>query len=97
LHYTCKEENVGCRVQLQFNQSTISRKITEAHDPPEVGAKEDRVVRNESYVKFFKQIELGEMDLKAGAGELTLTVPEMPGDEGIEFRLLMFQRILQTE
>ena len=60
-------------------------------------AKEDRVVRAESYVKFFKQIELGEMDLKAGAGELTLTVPEMPGDEGIEFRLLMFQRILQTE
>jgi len=97
LHYTCKEENVGCRVQLQFNQSTISRKITEAHDPLEVGAKEDRVVRAESYVKFFKQIELGEMDLKAGAGELTLTVPEMPGDEGIEFRLLMFQRILQTE
>jgi len=55
------------------------------------------VVRAESYVKFFKQIELGEMDLKAGAGELTLTVPEIPGDEGIEFRLLMFQRILQTE
>ena len=82
---------------MQFNQSIISRKITAAHDPAEVGAKEDRVARAESYVKFFKQIELGEMDLKAGAGDLTLTVPEIPGDAGIEFRLLMFQRILQTE
>ena len=33
------------------------------------------------------------MELEAGAGELTLTVPEMVGDRGIEFRLLMFERI----
>ena len=26
-------------------------------------------------------------------GELTLTVPEMTGTQGIEFRLLMFERI----
>jgi hypothetical protein len=48
-------------------------------------------------VKRFIPLDLGTMQLEAGAGELTLTVPEMPGDKGIEFRLLMFQRILQTE
>ncbi|MEC9096152.1 MAG: arylsulfatase [Planctomycetota bacterium] len=93
LHYTCKQENVGCRVQLQFNESTIAQKINQAHDPPSIGAKEDRFVRVESYIKFFKEIELGEIDLTAGAGELTLTIPEMPGEEGIEFRLLMFERV----
>ena len=93
LHYTCKQENVGCRVQLQFNESTIAQKINQAHDPPSIGAKEDRFVRVESYVKCFKEIELGEIDLTAGAGELTLTIPEMPGEEGIEFRLLMFERV----
>lgn len=93
LHYTCKKENVGCRVQLRFNESTIAQKINQAHDPPSIGAKEDRFVRVESYIKFFKEIELGKIDLKAGAGELTLTIPEMPGEEGIEFRLLMFERV----
>ena len=93
LHYTCKKENVGCRVQLSFNDSTISQKIVESHDPPVVGAKEDRFVRVESYIKFFREIDLGIMELGAGAGELSLTIPEMPGDEGIEFRLLMFERL----
>ncbi|MBA63855.1 MAG: N-acetylgalactosamine 6-sulfate sulfatase [Planctomycetaceae bacterium] len=95
LHYTCKKENVGCRVQLRFNGATISTKIGKAHNPPEIGAGEDRFKRVESYVKFFKEIELGDMQLDAGAGDLTLTVPEMPGNEGIEFRLLMFERIDQ--
>ena len=93
LHYTCKKENVGCRVQLSFNDSTISQKIVESHDPPVVGANEDRFVRVESYVKYFREIDLGIIELDAGAGELSLTIPEMPGDEGIEFRLLMFERL----
>ena len=93
LHYTCRKEDIGCRVQLQFNQTTLSQQITKAHDPPEIGAKEDRFVRVESYIKFFNEIELGIMELEAGAGELTLTIPEMPGNRGIEFRLLMFERV----
>ena len=93
LYYTCKKSDVGCQIQLQFNDSTVSTKITEAHDPPEVGVKEDRVARAESYVKFFKPVVMGEMEIEAGEGELTLTVPEMPGTQGIEFRLLMFERI----
>ena len=93
LHYTCKKENIGCRVQLSFNDSTISQKIVESHDPPVVGAKEDRFVRVESYIKYFREIDLGIMELDAGAGELSLTIPEIPGDEGIEFRLLMFERL----
>ena len=58
-----------------------------------MGAKEDRFVRVESYIKYFREIDLGIMELDAGAGELSLTIPEMPGDEGIEFRLLMFERL----
>jgi len=78
---------------LEFNGSRCSRVVNEYHDPPLIGAEDDRVVRNESYVKRFKPLELGTMQLEAGKGELVLTVPDIPGDEGIEFRLLMFQRV----
>jgi hypothetical protein len=97
VYYVLKKENVGCRVELTFKNNGCSKVVTKYHDPPLIGAAEDRVVRRESYVKRFIPLDLGTMQLEAGAGELTLTVPEMPGDEGIEFRLLMFQRILQTE
>ena len=93
VYYALKKENIGCRVQLEFNGSRCSRVVNEDHDPPLMGVENDRVVRNESYVKRFKPLDLGTMQLEVGKGELVLTVPDIPGDEGIEFRLLMFQRV----
>ncbi len=97
VYYVLQKENVGCRVELTFKNNSCSKVVTKYHDPPLIGAAEDRVVRRESYVKRFIPFSLGTILLEAGVGELTLTVPEMPGDEGIEFRLLMFQRVLRAE
>jgi hypothetical protein len=93
LYYTCPAEDVGASFTLSFNESSITSKITEAHNPPLQGEEDDRIVRIESYVKDFKPLELGIMELKKGIGELVLQASEIPGNQVMDFRLLMFERV----
>jgi arylsulfatase A-like enzyme len=93
LYYTCPQEDIGSAFQLSLNESSIRGKITQAHDPPLVGMEEDRVERNNSYVKDFKPLKLPVMHLEKGAGELTLQALDVPGSQVMDFRLLMFERI----
>ena len=65
----------------------------EAHDPPLVGMEHDYVERGESYVKDFKPLSIGQIHLPKGAGELTLQATNIPGEEVMDFRLLMLRRI----
>ncbi|MEM8888781.1 MAG: arylsulfatase [Bacteroidota bacterium] len=92
LYYTCAEENVGSKIRLSFGESQLEGQITEAHDPPLYGMEEDRDERIESYVKDFKAISLGNIQLEKGEGELTLEAIEIPGKEVLDFRLLMLNR-----
>ena len=65
----------------------LSAKVTEAHDPPARGAEHDRVPRQgESYVKDFKPLRLGVVELPRGRGELTLRATDIPGGGVIEVR-----------
>lgn len=93
LEYACPKADVGSTFELSFNKSKLRGKITEAHDPPLRGGENDRVERMESYVKDFKSIKLGVIDLKKGEGELTLRALDMPGSQVMEFRLLMLTRV----
>tara|TARA_B100000809_G_scaffold158517_1_gene155841 strand:+ start:7962 stop:9812 length:1851 start_codon:yes stop_codon:yes gene_type:complete len=93
VYYTCKAKNLGCKLELRFNNSVLRKVVDEPHDPVAFGKDEDRVPRIESYVKSFKPFNLGIIDIEKGRGKLSLSIPEMSGDEGIEFRLLMFRRI----
>ena len=92
LYYTCAEENVGSKIRLSFGESQLDAEITEAHDPPLFGMDEDRDERIESYVKDFKAISLGNIQLQKGEGELRLEALEIPGKEVLDFRLLMLNR-----
>ena len=92
LYYTCRKQDVGTEFQIGFGKSVLKGKITEAHDPPEIGAKDDRVKRTESYVKDFKPLKLGTMKLLKGKGKLELKATRIPGDQAMEFRLLMLER-----
>jgi hypothetical protein len=47
----------------------------------------------ESYVKDFKPISMGMLNLKQGKGVLTLKALEIPGKTALEFRLLMLKRV----
>ncbi|WP_265241547.1 arylsulfatase [Muriicola sp. Z0-33] len=93
LYYTCASENKGVRMQLSFKNSKISKEITQAHDPPETGRENDRVPRIESYVKDFKSVSMGTIQLQEGPGALRLTAQELTGEKAIEVRLLQFKRI----
>lgn len=87
IHYSCAPQNVGAVVELHLGHSRVEARVTEAHDPPLVGAGDDRVPRQgESYVKDFRPLALGTMSLPQGRGMLTLRAREIPGDEAIEVR-----------
>jgi hypothetical protein len=53
----------------------------------------DRKPRVEGYVKFFEPMDLGRIHLSKGTGELRLQAKKIPGDQALEFRLLMFRRV----
>lgn len=92
LYYTCPKKDVGSTLQLSMGDSKLSAKVTRAHDPPLTGDENDRVKRPESYVKDWAILDMGVIDLQEGAGELTLSCTDMPGESVIDFRLLMFTR-----
>lgn len=96
IYYTCAKSDVGSEIELSFGESRLRSKINEPHDPPIIGANEDRVKRAESYVKDFKRMKMGRIQLKAGAGELKLSAISIPGSQVMEFRLLMLTRVNES-
>ncbi len=93
LYYACPEKDVGSTLELRFGDSLLRTTITESHDPPIIGAAEDKVVRQESYEKDFKPVNIGTIELEEGNGTLNLSAPEIPGDQAIEFRLLTLRPV----
>ena len=93
IHYALKKGDEGTVVQLSHNNASIEHKFTESHEVPSRGQENDRVERRESYVKDFKEIKIGIINLTKGKGELTLKALEIPGEESIEFRLLMLEKV----
>jgi hypothetical protein len=94
VYYTCPEADLGSVLELSFGDSKITQKVTVANDPPLIGESFDRSERgSESYVKDFKPMDLGVMHLTPGQHTLTLAALEKPGNQVIEMRLLMFNRV----
>lgn len=93
IHYALKKGDEGTVVQLSHNNASIEHKFTESHEVPSRGQENDRVKRRESYVKDFKEIKIGKINLTKGKGELTLKALEIPGEESIEFRLMMLEKV----
>jgi arylsulfatase A-like enzyme len=93
IHYACPAEDIGSELVLSFSDSELRGRVTEAHDPPLRGGEHDRVERMESYVKDFKSMNLGSLRLAKGKGELTLRATEIPGDQAMDFRLMMLTRV----
>jgi arylsulfatase A-like enzyme len=93
-YYACPEKDVGATFQLSHGKSKLVAKVVEAHDPPLEGAEKDRFLRkSESYVKDFKPMNLGVMHLQKGRNLLELKALDIPGDQVMEVRLLMFHRV----
>ncbi|MEM1304642.1 MAG: sulfatase-like hydrolase/transferase, partial [Planctomycetota bacterium] len=94
LFYTCSEENVGATLELAFNDARVAGRVAVAHDPPLIGAEHDRVKRGESYVKDFRRMRLGRIELEPGRGTLTLRALDIPGDQAIDLRTVLLKRVM---
>jgi arylsulfatase A-like enzyme len=80
IYYTCRPEDVGSTVELTFLGARVQAKISEAHNPPLIGAEFDRVPRGgESYWKDFRPLRLGAILLQKGRGELLLRALDIAG------------------
>jgi arylsulfatase A-like enzyme len=92
LYYTCRPQDVGSTVELSFQGSKVRAKLTEAHDPPLIGAAFDRVPRGESYVKDFRRVRLGVFELPKGRGPLVLRATEVAGERVADVRYVALSR-----
>ena len=97
MHYALRKGDEGTAVQISYDMgyyaSATTVTLNKAHDVPVRGQENDRVKRMESYVKDFKPISMGLLNLKQGKGVLTLKALEIPGKTALEFRLLMLKRL----
>lgn len=93
LWYACPQEDVGSTIELSLGPNRLVGRVTEAHNPPLVGRANDRAPRTESYVKDFRAMKLGEIQLEKGSGILTLQAPQIPGRQAMEFRQLTLKRV----
>ncbi|MFK7849362.1 MAG: arylsulfatase [Akkermansiaceae bacterium] len=93
LYYTCRPEDVGCEIQFKSDKSFISTVIKVAHNPPIQGEKENKVYKQESFVKDFKPHSMGRVELSEGKSQFELRALEIPGEQAIEFRLLILKRV----
>ena len=87
VYYTCPAKDIGSTFELSFDKSSIRAMVTEAHDPPLVGAEFDRCDRgSESFVKDFRPLRLGRFRLEKGRGELVLWALNVPGGQVMDVR-----------
>ncbi|MDH5367264.1 MAG: arylsulfatase [Cyclobacteriaceae bacterium] len=93
VYYTCSEEDIGSTIELNFGTNSVKEKISVPHDPPLIGSEKDRVVRQESYVKDFIPLNMGILKLKKGTGTLALKSLNVKGNQVMDFRLIMLNRI----
>lgn len=93
IHYSCPQADVGSTIELSFNDSRLRAQVAEAHDPALRGGENDRVERQESYVKDFKSMKLGTINLRKGRGVLTLRALKIPGSQVMDFRLIMLTKV----
>lgn len=93
VYYTCPPEDVGADFELSFLDQQVTGKIEEANDPPLKGMEHDYVERQESYVKDFKPLSIGQIHLPKGSGELALQAVTIPGKQVMDFRLMMLRRV----
>ncbi len=93
LFYTCKKGDEGSVIKLAIGKNQLKYKISEAFDPPLRGMEHDLAPRIESYVKDWKSVDMGEINMDQGNWHMSLKALEKPGNSVIDFRLFLFERL----
>jgi arylsulfatase A-like enzyme len=89
IDYTCPIDDVGAVVELAFQNASLSGKVGPGWDPPLL-TNQDTLPRPpaESTMKEFRSLTLGEVELPAGRGPLTLRATDIPGQTVMDLRRL---------
>lgn len=93
LYYTCPQQDVGSTIELSIGDQLVTATIDQAAESPLIGAKEDRVPRMEGYVRWWKPMTLGNLQIKPGRQTLVLKAQKVAGSQVAEMRLLMLRRM----
>ncbi|MFM8587965.1 MAG: sulfatase-like hydrolase/transferase, partial [Bacteroidota bacterium] len=91
--YACSEKNIGTELEMKFNDASISKKIYAANNVPVMGMEHDKVERDESYVKDFKPMKLGNVALKKGKGIMELSSKNLLSPDDLECNMITLRRI----
>ena len=79
LYYTCPKDDVGATVEMSFRDNHLQGKVGPANDPPLIDNMDRAPRSGESYMKDFRPLRLGEIQLEKGRGLLTLRATDLPG------------------
>ena len=93
LYYTISPNDIGAELALLTESDTLTTTISQPHDPPLTGMEHDRVERIESYVKDFKPLPMGRIDLEKGRRVLKLEADQIPGRYAADIRLILLKRM----
>ncbi|MGB5820656.1 MAG: arylsulfatase [Saonia sp.] len=93
IYYTCSIENVGSVFAVEFGNNKLVHTITEAFDSPLRGMENDRDPRIESYVKDFKPLKVGTIELAKGRGMLVMKADHIANREVMDLRLILLKKL----
>lgn len=97
VHYTCPKADVGAQLELTLGSASWTGIVAAAHDPPLRGKERDRVPRRgESYVKDFRPLSLGVVEVPAGKATLTLRAPKVVGAQVADVRAVELVLVKKT-
>lgn len=87
IDYTCPLDDAGSLIELSLGEATLRGEVRPGWDPP-LYDNQDTLPRPlaESKMKPFKTLALGQIELPAAAGELTLRAIQIPGDQVMDLR-----------
>ncbi len=87
IDYTCPEPDAGSLIELRFQASRLTGRVAPAWNPP-LSTNQDTLPRphGESFMKEFRSLSLGTIELTQGIGSLTLRALEIPGKSVMDVR-----------
>jgi len=92
VEYSLSAGNEGVLLSASSGSEMIQTTINRIHDP-EFVLSPDRVIRGEVYEKEWAVFEVGSLQLQEGSQTLTISSPEIPGQEGIELKGIILEKL----
>ncbi len=100
LFYTCRQEDLGAKVLLQLERNqpdaasvpSLRMEISQAFDPALYDKSKERVEKSHYFVKDFKPLSLGKLQLPEGRAILRLSAEDFVGDEAVDVHSIQLIR-----